>query len=1547
MSDLLTHPPTEDLAAFGLGLLDEAATQAISDHLAECEECQQAVAVSPGDTFTDLLAGAKTVLDAPPPGEALPPELAAHPRYTPLRLLGVGGMGTVWLAEHAIMGRRVAVKVIRPEFLARPGAANRFRREVAAAARLHHPNIVTAFDAEQAGETHFLAMEYVNGVGLDELLKEKGAISVSEACRYIVDAAIGLEHAHRTGLVHRDVKPGNLMRAAGGTVKVLDFGLAMLVADDRADASLTGANMVVGTPDYIAPEQAEHPHAADGRADIYALGCTLYHLLTGAVPFPGSSVLKKLDAHRRDQPKPLGQFRTDIPRGLSEIVMKMMAKDPAARFQTAAAVAEALQPFADGAIVPMRPRSYSVAAGFAFVALLLLGTVIYRIQTDKGELVISTESDDVEVLVKQGGRLVTIIDTKTQKQIELKSGEYDLELRNADGLKLDITKAALTRGSKQLATIERVPKPDAKTAAKTDDKPLWIEEGFKALDKNQDGRIQLGELPENHVLRHEWDHCDTNDDGVCDFEEFKRFMMARLKLVPPGIPGMAPGMPGGTNPGIVTPDDPNVMPTFPGPSSTRVVSPPVYEPPMDTPGAMPYFPGAPGGPGMPPPLGGPDRLPAAHWPPLELPAASGFMARLPIKHADVGGLQFSPDSRMVILNDSSKLEILETTTGKPIATHQSDSTIEVCAFTPDSSKVIFVIRPSPNNYQFVQWRPATGEIRQIGDPIRFRNQFTSLCVQTGNQKLVLGTTDGYLVYDMVAKAMTRRVSGAPDHLGGDDENQPRLGTESRILSGNGETVYTVANEWPRNSPTVGAIPPTVPGTAPRPVKQHLLINRLTDQEASTIRIALPGTFLKVFDIPRTLGNPKETAAFGVMCQTTPNEMKVVTYDALGNSASELTIPGKEDMIKELATRAFRAVTNSGGDKGAFEALDLTTGLKRSLIAKIPIWDSTDLSGDGRVFAARTETGWNLYRLPDPPKPPILTPSRGQKKKEDLGVPSVPKTGSPAPGGDSNIPPAGIPEGPSDRPRVVSPNDLSGNIGLPKKEDHAHWPPAALPAAGFMARLPFKYANITTARFSPDSRLIGFSSNSEPGDILEILESATGKMVSVIKTDKRHAAWGFTPDSSKIVLVTRSAPNTYEFNVWSLGTGGQQPLGEPIRLANPIHTVAVQGNLQKLVLGDAAGTYHIYDIAAKAIPRRIVVRPTEAKGNPSGFQIIRQTVSANRERAYSVIAERKSEGFIHYLRIDQLTGEETEPIRINLPDSTVNVFEIPLKSGSPQTAPVFGVLTVTNAGEIQTRLYDAFGKPVGDLPLIPKTHDIRNIAANARRAIVTPQGKTDTFEALDLAEGQKRMPIAKFPDFDTTVLSEDGRAFGVHTASGWFLHRLPDPPETPILPPKKETSGAIPKFAKPEKGHSIILQADGEIRLDGQPIALNELATKLAPEANIVNIVNIVIDGKAPFDRVKQFQEEMDRIKMRGHSAPAEPEPSPREKIEQIHLAANGGLTLNGNFISIEQVRQLPDGSVVRVTAEKDASATRLKMLLSELMPLKIKLTIIDMGRPKD
>jgi tRNA A-37 threonylcarbamoyl transferase component Bud32 len=269
-------------------------------------------------------------------------------QYVILSLLGQGGMGKVLKARHRLMKRVVALKVIRSTLLADPRAVQRFRREIAAVSQLDHPNIVSAFDANQIGNTHFLVMEFVEGTDLARLVKEHGPLPVGLACNCIRQAALGLQHAHEQRMVHRDIKPANLLlsrSAAPGlpaVVKILDMGLARLHAEEGDGLTHTGA--IMGTPDYIAPEQASDSHQVDIRADLYSLGCTFYYLLTGEPPFPGGTAMEKLFKHQYVSPRPVEVRRPELPSALTAIVGRLLAKRAEERFQTPAELAEALAP---------------------------------------------------------------------------------------------------------------------------------------------------------------------------------------------------------------------------------------------------------------------------------------------------------------------------------------------------------------------------------------------------------------------------------------------------------------------------------------------------------------------------------------------------------------------------------------------------------------------------------------------------------------------------------------------------------------------------------------------------------------------------------------------------------------------------------------------------------------------------------------------------------------------------------------------------------------------------------------------------------------------------------------------------------------------------------------------------------------------------------------------------------------------------------------------------------------------------------------------------
>ena len=262
-------------------------------------------------------------------------------QYKLLDQIGKGGMSHVYLAEHMVMERRVALKVLPKQRVKDRSYLARFKLEARAAARLDDPNIVRVYDIDHEGDTHYIVMEYVNGRDLHQTVGHDGPLKYEVAADYIAQVARGLQHAHEMGLVHRDIKPANCLVDPHKTVKLLDMGLAKLT-DDETSLTLANDENVLGTADYLAPEQALNSHAADARADIYSLGCTLYFLLAGKPPFPDGSISERLLKHQVEQPASLLTFRPDCPLSLMEICTRMMCKKPEDRPQTSGEVAALL-----------------------------------------------------------------------------------------------------------------------------------------------------------------------------------------------------------------------------------------------------------------------------------------------------------------------------------------------------------------------------------------------------------------------------------------------------------------------------------------------------------------------------------------------------------------------------------------------------------------------------------------------------------------------------------------------------------------------------------------------------------------------------------------------------------------------------------------------------------------------------------------------------------------------------------------------------------------------------------------------------------------------------------------------------------------------------------------------------------------------------------------------------------------------------------------------------------------------------------------------------
>jgi serine/threonine protein kinase len=409
----LTCPDADELQAFLNDELASADDARIAAHIDACSQCSDRLTTctSAEDTAddanlatmmqagrmipADAFVGEASCEEALKRAESIPKSLVDEPadaldesfdlprmpdRLGPYLLesrVGSGGMGAVYKATHSKLGRTVAVKVLHTHRLDRPDAIARFEREMQAVGKLQHPNIVQATDADEDEGVHYLVMEFIDGMDLSQLVSRVGRLPVAEACEVVRQAAEGLQFAHEHGLVHRDIKPANLMLSAGlpaasgadgmecratvaphsmrkapsATVRILDLGLAQLT-DPTDDEPITSTGVVMGTIDYMAPEQLDETHTIDIRADVYSLGATLYKLLTGDAPFDNGkarSQLQRLKALANDDPVPVNQRRDDLPAGLVTVITRLLSRDPGDRIATPGEVAEALAPFCDNA----------------------------------------------------------------------------------------------------------------------------------------------------------------------------------------------------------------------------------------------------------------------------------------------------------------------------------------------------------------------------------------------------------------------------------------------------------------------------------------------------------------------------------------------------------------------------------------------------------------------------------------------------------------------------------------------------------------------------------------------------------------------------------------------------------------------------------------------------------------------------------------------------------------------------------------------------------------------------------------------------------------------------------------------------------------------------------------------------------------------------------------------------------------------------------------------------------------------------------------------
>jgi serine/threonine protein kinase len=509
----LACPTHELLHRLMLGQLPLAQSEDLAQHLEECPQCTNvARTIRAEDTLIEAARARTTEVDGPnkealhrllerlrrlgPPASAEataaldavrydflapaqgPGELGRLGTYRILKVLGSGGMGIVFQAEDVALQRKAALKVMKPEAANKPEARERFLREARAAAALEHEHIVGIYQVSEERGVPFIAMQWLKGMSLEERLQRGGALSTAQVLRLGRQIARGLAVAHEAGLIHRDIKPANLWLEPeqGGHVKILDFGLARAAADE---VHLTQSGTILGTPAYLAPEQAEG-RQVDHRCDLFSLGVVLYRLCSGRLPFRGDTTMSMLLAVATQQPQPVGEVNPAVPPALAELVMQLLAKDPAARPASAKEVADRLTAIERQSTTPQpvteqlpaasrsakpktragserrRRRGAVVAVALAVLLPLayLFGGSVIRFAGNKGELIVRVDDPAVEVAVKQNG--VVVLDRTTQREFVLTAGDGEVEVyEKASGLKLATKKFTLTRGGKEIVNVQR------------------------------------------------------------------------------------------------------------------------------------------------------------------------------------------------------------------------------------------------------------------------------------------------------------------------------------------------------------------------------------------------------------------------------------------------------------------------------------------------------------------------------------------------------------------------------------------------------------------------------------------------------------------------------------------------------------------------------------------------------------------------------------------------------------------------------------------------------------------------------------------------------------------------------------------------------------------------------------------------------------------------------------------------------------------------------------------------------------------------------------